>query len=194
MKYPSNRNVSKLVRSLSEGEILAFNTLYHEYSGPLYRFAMGYLKSVEDAEELVQEVFSIIWEKRKELKENLSFHSFLFTIAFNLIRKHFRTRVLISEYFRSVKKDESDTETSQNVAYSSLLAYIAELVNRLPDRRKEIFIKSRFEGLSIHEIAEALKINHKTVENQLTAALKFIRTNFKTESVASVFFFFLFIS
>jgi len=59
---------------------LAFNTLYKEYSGRLYRFAFGYLKSEEEAEELVQEVFTIIWEKRADLKEELSFKSFLFTI------------------------------------------------------------------------------------------------------------------
>ena len=194
MDYPSNRNESQLVRRLSKGEILAFNALYHEYSGRLYRFGLCYLKSCEETEELVQEVFSIIWEKRKVLKEELSFHAYLFTIAFNMIRKHFRTKVLISEYFKAANRNDSDIETYENITYNSLHEYITGLVNRLPDRRKEIFIKSRFEGLSIHEIAETLKINHKTVENQLTAALKFIRTNFNTESVASILFFSLFIS
>ena len=99
MNYPSNHNESQLVKSLSKGEIFAFNALYHEYSNRLYRFALGYLKSEEEAEELVQEVFFKIWEKRKELKEDLSFKSFLFTLAFNLIRKHFRTKVFIIHMF-----------------------------------------------------------------------------------------------
>jgi RNA polymerase sigma-70 factor (ECF subfamily) len=64
----------------------------------------------------------------------------------------------------------------------------------LPERRKEIFIKSRFEGLSIKEIAEKLKISHKTVENQLTDALKFIRTNLNRDNIPVILFFFLFIS
>jgi RNA polymerase sigma-70 factor (ECF subfamily) len=64
----------------------------------------------------------------------------------------------------------------------------------LPKRRKEIFIKSRLEGLCIKEIAEKLKISHKTVENQLTEALKFIRTNINMESIPVILFFFLFIS
>jgi RNA polymerase sigma-70 factor (ECF subfamily) len=63
----------------------------------------------------------------------------------------------------------------------------------LPERRKEIFLKSRFEGLSIKEIAEKLKISHKTVENQLTDALKFIRTNLNRENIPVILFFFLFI-
>ena len=63
-KYVSERE-SQLVKSLSDGNLLAFNTLYKEYSGRLYRFAYGYLKSEAESEELVQEVFTIIWEKRE---------------------------------------------------------------------------------------------------------------------------------
>ena len=85
-------------------------------------------------------------------------------------------------------------QTSQKITYDSLYQYITELVNQLPERRKEIFIKSRYEGLSIKEIAEKLKISHKTVENQLTDALKFIRTNLNRENIPVILFFFLFIS
>jgi RNA polymerase sigma-70 factor (ECF subfamily) len=85
-------------------------------------------------------------------------------------------------------------QTSQKITYDSLYQYITELVNQLPERRKEIFIKSRFEGLSIKEIAEKLKISHKTVENQLTDALKFIRTNLNRDNIPVILFFFLFIS
>ena len=185
---------SALVKELSKGNLLAFNTLYKEYSGRLYRFALGYLKSEDEAEEFVQEVFTIIWEKRADLKEELSFKSFLFTIAFNIIRKHFRTKSYLSEYFKSEINDDLDMQTSQKITYDSLYQYITELVNQLPERRKEIFIKSRFEGLSIKEIAEELKISHKTVENQLTDALKFIRTNLNRENISCNLILFLFIS
>ena len=68
MQYVTLKNEPLLVRNLSKGNLLAFNTLYKEYSGRLYRFAYGYLKSEEEAEELVQEVFTRIWEKRTDLK------------------------------------------------------------------------------------------------------------------------------
>ena len=187
-------NESVLVRNLSQGNILAFNTLYRAYSGRLYRFAFGYLKSEAEAEELVQEVFTIIWEKREDLKQELSFKSFLFTISFNIIRKHFRTKAYLTEYFKTGNGVEQDMQTSQKITYDSLYQYITELVNQLPDRRKEIFIKSRFEGLSIKEISEKLKISHKTVENQLTDALRFIRTNLNRESLHAVIFLILFLS
>lgn len=180
------------VRELSKGNILAFNTLFREYSGRLYRFAIGYLKSEAEAEELVQEVFTIVWEKRANLKEELSFKSFLFTIAFNIIRKHFRTKAYLSEYFKTGISPELDMQTSQKITYNSLHQYITELVNQLPNRRKEIFIRSRYAGLSIKEISEELKISHKTVENQLTDALKFIRTNLNRENITAILFLVLF--
>jgi len=194
MQDHSAETEPQLVHNLSKGNLFAFNTLFKEYSGRLYRFAYGYLKSEEEAEELVQEVFSKIWEKRADLKEELSFKSFLFTIAFNIIRKHFRTKSYLSEYIKSGICDDIDMHTSHKITYDSLYQYITELVNQMPERRKEIFIKSRFEGLSIKEIAEKLKISHKTVENQLTDALKFIRTNLNRENIPVILFFILFIS
>jgi RNA polymerase sigma-70 factor (ECF subfamily) len=170
-------NESQLVNNLSKNNLLAFNTLYKYYSGPLYRFTFGYLKSEEEAEEIVQEVFTIIWEKRSLLKKELSFKSFLFTIAFNIIKKQFRTRGYLAEYFKTRIDTNQDVNTSQQIDYNSLHEFITTLVNQLPKRRREIFIKSRFDGLSIKEISEEMDISHKTVENQLTTALKFIRTN-----------------
>jgi RNA polymerase sigma-70 factor (ECF subfamily) len=142
-----NRNGSeaRFVYNLSKGNLLAFNTLFNEYSGRLYRFAYGYLKSEDEAEELVQEVFTIIWEKRAELKEELSFKSFIFTIAFNIIRKHFRTKSYLSGYFKSLVYDDMDMQTTQDINYDSLYQYVNELVEKLPLKRREIFIKSRFE-------------------------------------------------
>ena len=192
MQDRTTESESLLVRNLSKGNLLAFNTLYRAYSGRLYRFALGYLKSEAEAEELVQEVFTIIWEKRSDLKEELSFKSFLFTISFNIIRKHFRTKAYLSDYLKNGTASEQDMQTSQKILFDSLYQYINELVNKLPARRKEIFIKSRFEGLCIKEIAEKMKISHKTVENQLTDALKFIRTNLNRESLPVVLFFMLF--
>jgi len=194
MAGPLKETESKLVRSLSKGNILAFNTLFKEYGSRIYRFAYGYLKSEAEAEEMVQEVFMIIWEKRAELKEELSFKSFLFTITFNMIRKHFRTKAHLSAYLHSGLKEEADMQTSGDINYNSLSRYITELVNRLPEKRRLIFIKSRFEGLSIREIADELKISHKTVENQLTDALKFLRTNLNKENLAVFLFFVLFIT
>ena len=194
MRPYSFENEAQLVKSLSKDNILAFNTLFREYSGRLYRFAYGYLKSEDLSEELVQEVFTRIWENRKSLKSEYSFKSYLFTIAFNIIKKHFRREVYISQYFKKRIAEDFDLSTTKKVDYDSLYQYVSELADQLPARRKEIFIKSRFEGLSIKEIAEELKISHKTVENQLTDALRFIRSHIKRESLPFLLFIALFIN
>jgi RNA polymerase sigma-70 factor (family 1) len=186
-------NESLLVHNLSKGNLLAFNTLYKIYSNRLYRFALGYLKTEPEAEELVQEVFTIIWDKREDLKEELSFKSFLFTIAFNIIKKHFRKKAYLARYINK-PYHEADIQTDLKITYDSLYKYLTELLNQLPDRRREVFIKSRFDGLSIKEISEELKISHKTVENHLTLTLKFLRTNFNRENLLFLLFFSLFIS
>ncbi|HOF20163.1 MAG TPA: RNA polymerase sigma-70 factor [Bacteroidales bacterium] len=182
MRYHSFENEAQLVRNLARGNILAFNTLFREYSGRLYRFAYGYFRSEELSEELVQEVFTRVWANHRSLKSEYSFKSYLFTIAFNIIKKHFRREAYVSEYFKKRIAEEFDLETTRKISYDSLCQYVYGLVDKLPKRRKEIFRKSRFEGLSIKEIAREMKISHKTVENQLTEALKFIRHNINKES------------
>jgi RNA polymerase sigma-70 factor (family 1) len=184
---------SILVKELSKGNLLVFNALFKKYSGKLYRFAYGYLKSESEAEELVQEVFTIIWEKREGLKHELSFKSYLFTIAFNIIKKHFRTRAYMSDYMTSGVGSELDTQTFDKITYDSLHKYLNEIVDKLPARRREVFIKSRFEGMTIKEISTELNISHKTVENHLTDALRYIRANLQKENLFLGLFLFLFI-
>jgi RNA polymerase sigma-70 factor (family 1) len=183
----------QLVKSLKSSSVPAFNTLFHHYSNRLYQFSYKYLKSEEEAEELVQEVFTRVWEKRSELKAELSFNSYLFTIAFNVIRKYFRRKAHLADYLNGKVKDDLNLETVHKVNYNSLKKHLDNLVALLPQRRKEIFTKSRYEGFSVKEIADDMKISKKTVENQLTEALKFIRTHLSGEHFAGILFFFLFL-
>jgi len=186
-------NDSALVKALSKGNVLAFNTLFKRYGQRLYRFSNGYLKSDAESEKIVQEVFSKVWETRSKLKHDLSFKSYLFTIAFNVIKKHFRAKAYLSEYFRNEMFDDLDLRTTQDINYNSLKSYLSKIVDTLPERRKEIFIKSRFEGLSIEEIAREFDISHKTVENQITTALRYIRSCLKKEDLQVVLFAALFL-
>ena len=126
---------SELVKALSKGEIKAFNDLFQIYGSRIFRFAMGYLKSESDAEDLVQDVFLKIWEKRYELRENLSFKAYIFMIAFNLIRKHFVKKALTTKYFEQQVIDDADLSTIQNINFQSTKKAIDHLVDQLPARR-----------------------------------------------------------
>lgn len=185
---------SELVKALTNGEIKAFNNLFQLYGNRLFRFALGYMKSEPDAEELVQDVFMKIWEKRLELKEDLSFKAYIFTIAFNIIRKYFLKKALTTKYFEHQVIDDMDINTIQNIDYQSTKNLIDRIVDQLPARRKEVFIKSRFEGFTVKEIADELGTSPKTVENQLGEALKFIREHLSKDDLTTIVFFILFYS
>jgi RNA polymerase sigma-70 factor (ECF subfamily) len=183
-----------LVKRLKSGDIDAFETLYKLYSLRLYHFGAKYLQSEVEAEGLVQDVFSKVWEKRSSLKTELSFRSYLFTISFNLIRKSFIKKSQFREYLKTQKgRDEFDLDTMNQIDYQSLVDYLNTLVNKLPERRKEIFVKSRIENLPVKEIALKMGISPKTVENQLASAIKFIKSNWHNDNLSAVLFLGLFI-
>jgi RNA polymerase sigma-70 factor (ECF subfamily) len=152
------------------------------------------MKSHTEAEELVQDVFLKIWEIRLELRDNLSFKAYLFTIAFNLIRKHFTKKALLHKYLENQVLDDFDFDTSQNIDYNSTKKLIDTIVEQLPPKRRIVFIRSRFEGFSVNEIAEELGTSPKTVENQLGEALKFVREHLKSEKFPIIVYFILFYS
>lgn len=194
MKEPYIDREEFLVENLKNGDVDAFEELYRLYSLRLYHFGIKYLKSEIDAEGLVQDVFAKVWEKRSSLKAELSFKSYIFTIAFNLIRKNFIKKSHIREYLETKKGIvEIDLDTTNQIEYQSLMDYLNTLVNQLPERRREIFIKSRIDDLPVKEIAKQLDISPKTVENQLTAAIKFIKANWKQNHTSAILFFALFI-
>ncbi len=187
-------NEEQLVKNLQKGSIDAFEDLYKVYSLRLYHFGMKYLKSEIEAEGLVQDVFAKVWEKRASLKAELSFKSYIFTISFNLIRKSFIKKSKLREYLSSKQgRSDMDLGTVNQVEYQSLMDYLNTLVNQLPERRREVFIKSRIEDLPVKEIADQMGISAKTVENQLTAATKFIKANWLSDHLPALLFLALFI-
>lgn len=187
-------NDKVLIRKLKNGDIEAFNRIFYAYSSKLYRFAFGYLKSKEDAEEMVQEIFSKIWDKRADIKEEYEFRSYLFSIAFNYIKKQFRSKALINKYTEfAVSKNAESEQILVDVNYSSLKLRVDQLVEQMPEKRKAVFFKSRFEGKNAKEISEEMNISLSTVENHLNQALRFLRLHLKDENLAGLLFFWLFI-
>lgn len=193
MKSFENNSDDQLISDLRSGNILVFNQIFEIYSTRLFLFAKGYLKSVEDSEELVQEVFTTIWEKRDQLKNGFSFKSYIFTIAFNIIKKHFRKKARFKRFANEELLDDVTSETSQQIDYNSLKSYILSLAEALPEKRRNVFIKSRFEGFSNKEIADKFGLTKKTVENHLNLALKEIRNKMEERKLPVILFYFMFL-
>jgi len=167
----------QLVRSLQKGDMRAFDRLFTKYGGKIFYLAKGYLGSREEAEGLVQEVFIKIWENRRNIKEHLSFRSYLFTITYNAIRKFLRVKYREQEFLKEFQIDDpalTDQVTVQ-IEYIELLEQVDLAVEKLPRRQRQIYKLSREEGLSHKEIARILSLRPKTVENHLHEAMKRIR-------------------
>ncbi|MDP3915192.1 MAG: RNA polymerase sigma-70 factor [Bacteroidota bacterium] len=184
-----------LVQLLQKGNVAAFDSLFEGYSQKLFGFALKYFKNESDAEELVQEVFVKVWENRQTLKSELSFKSYLFTIALNQIRKHFNKKATSLRYLESLQNEPEfiDYQAVNDDNYESALQQINLIIEQMPPRRREIFTKSKLEGKSSKEIAAELNISAGTVDNQVSEALRFIRSQLKTENLGLLLFAFLFI-
>lgn len=185
----------QLVQSLQKGNAAAFDSLFEVYSPKLYGFALKYFRNEPDAEELVQEVFVKVWENRRSLKSEHSFKSYLFTIALNLIRKHFNKRAVSLRYLESLQNDPefSENQSMQDSDYESALHQINLIIEQMPPRRREIFMKSKMEGKSSKEIAAELSISAGTVDNQVSEALRFIRSQLKSRNLTLLLFAVLFV-
>lgn len=184
----------KKINLLRKGDLKAFDDLYAVYSKKVYQFAYSFLKNKEDSEEIVQEVFLRVWEKRKKIKEYYSYKSFLFSISYNLIMDHFRAKLKKPEFFEalSIHAKLIDISSEQQIDYKNLKEHYLQIIEQLPPRRKAIFKMNRFEGLSYTEIAKRLHLSVNTIENQMAAALKFIRKNIENTSFIAFLFYVFF--
>ncbi len=192
---PANSDSSDnlIVKQLKDGSKDAFKQLYNQYADRIHRFAYGYLKSDFDAEELVQEVFIKLWNNRQKLDSSQNLKSYFFKIAVNTVYDFIR-RKNVEQAFQEFLATESSSsnETWQEVVYQDMLSQIERFIKMMPEQRQRIFSLSREKGLSNDEIAEALNLSKRTVENQLYRATAFLKKNLKMESGLAVLFFYLF--
>jgi RNA polymerase sigma-70 factor (family 1) len=184
----------ELVERLQKGDIEAFDLIYEKYSGKLYAFGLKYLKSTDETEELVQSVFLKLWEHYKDLQKELSFKSYLFTIAYNDICKLFRKRKYLQKFIddSQYENSHSSSKTENDIDYQSVLEQVNQIIEKLPERQKTIFLKSRMEGKSTKEIAEEVGLSAGTVDNYISESLKFIRAQVKKGNLSILLFLSLF--
>lgn len=196
MKKTNRYTEQELIVLLRNNSPVAFQQLFDLYSQKLYHFSFSYLKSDSESEEIVQEVFLKIWEKRASLKTGKSFKSYLFTIAFNAIRKNFNKKMKEDKYkhelFEWITEEKPELESC--IEFEALIQKLDLLIERLPEKRKEIFLRRKKEGKSISEIADEMGISPKTVKNQITEAMNYLKKSFDENDVSSLLFYFLFVS
>lgn len=158
----------------------AFSELYVRYKDKLYYFCLHLLKSKEEANDIVQEIFIRIWESRSFINPDLSFSSFLYTMARNRIMNYFRDMdidIKVKEIIASQKITTEETAESQ-IIYTEYQEILRTAIEQLPTQRQRIFNMSRIENMSHKEIAAELNISVNTVQEHISEALKFIKIYF----------------
>lgn len=166
-----------LVVALKDGGEIAFRELFFKYGKKLYYFSRKQSLSHELAEGVVQECFAKLWEVRATLDPDLSFQSYIFTIAKNLIynksRKHLN-RLLFEKHLLAENNNLTEN-TEDTILTNDYKRVVSDIITELSPRVQKIFRMNRFEGRSNQEIADQLGISKSTVENQIHMALKHIK-------------------
>ena len=166
-----------LVSLMKAGNSFAFEKLYFGYSKKLYNFALNILNSKEDAEGIVQNVFTKIWETRSEINTELSFAGYIFRIAKNMMLNQLKKKINEKTYINYLlSKPEVTSQPVEQVIYFMELNFeIERIISELPEKRRKIFRLSRNEGLTYKEIAEEMNISVNTVNTQISKSLEHIR-------------------
>lgn len=169
-----------LLRDLHNGSVEAFEHIFKIYWNDLYRIAKTKLRSSSEAEDVVQTIFSNLWEKRESLAINdLSayLHGALKNRIINIIRSKI-TRDKYWEYYKAFVP-ASHHITENKVVVEDLNNAVKEAVNLLPEKSREVFKLSRIEGRSNAEIANLLNLSEKAIEYHLTKCLRTLRLHLK---------------
>lgn len=168
----------ELTIMLKSGDHAAFNEIYKRFQGLLYIYACKVVKNDEEAEDIVQEIFLYLWDKRSIIIFKSGLAVYLYTAVrykfFNLL-DHKKVRTDYKDSLRHFL-DQGVTLTDHYIREKELSKLIEAEINALPHKMREIFELSRKHNLSRKEISEKMNISEKTVKNQINNALKILRS------------------
>jgi len=165
---------------IKKGDIKAFETLFREYYNPLSNFALRFVNDPDTAEEIVQDFFYHLWKNKESINITGSLKSYLYSAVKNFSLKYLDKQAVRRRYAERIL---SETTTEANESFEpelearELKKEIDKALETLPERSREIFRLSRFEGLKYREIAEKLSVSVKTVEADMTRTLRILRKN-----------------
>lgn len=195
MKVITNFNTEEIIRRLKRDDKSAMDELFQYYYPRLYHFSRSILKIENEIDDILQDVFVKIWLNRHKISNAETFNSYIFTITKNEVLNFLRSKMRDQNFkdellLRSVAEEYQ----SQNlVEFNEIKAGIDKIVEGLPEKRRQVFILSRTEGLSNKEIAQQMNISEKTVEDHITHAIKHLKSAMKDMGIVSILYFYLFL-
>ncbi len=178
---PENGDVP-LIERLRESDREAFRLLFQKYQPILFRNVLHSVRDADATHDIVQETFIRVWNHRASLKPRLPFLAFLFRVSRNLVLDQVK-RIAVRIKLESEVVQTGDLGVDNPVDSLELKMLEERLVlvvnTKLPKKCREVFLLSRMEEMSNAEISEHLGISPKTVENQITRALKILRRHLR---------------
>jgi RNA polymerase sigma-70 factor (family 1) len=183
----------EFVQRLRQADTEVFWIIYNTYKSKLYWYCLKFIKSAEVAEEIVQDVFVTLWERKESLHPDSSLGAYLHTVAKHRILNHLKKESRNAAYLKEKRllADEAVNTTEMELVYADYLELAQAAITRLPPQRQLIYKMSREEDMSNQEIALALGISKNTVKVQLVKALKALRASLGLKSGLIILFFLL---
>ncbi|HZJ21589.1 MAG TPA: RNA polymerase sigma-70 factor [Pricia sp.] len=167
-----------LLKGLRKGNASAYNELFTEY----YVWLCNYIFTLSNdrglSEDIVQETIINIWEKRKRISVQHSLKNYLFRSCHNRFLAHVRKKKVKFDFLDQIRWDVlAEVRVEPEVRQNSKIQKLHRLIDELPPRCREVFVKNKLEKRKYKEIAVEMGISIKTVENQMSKALNFLREN-----------------
>lgn len=190
MKHLKNHTDEALVVLLNKDDQKAFLEIYDRYKNELATHLVRLFRSYELAEEVLQDVFMMLWEKRHDMDASKSVPAYLYRSAINKTKNVFRKIAndnrLREEFLMhvSVANSNSVEEWIENKEIQQLLQ---TLLDRLPPQQKKVYMLCKLDGLSYKEVSEQLKISITTVNSHIRNANIFLKGELKNKSELSSF-------
>ncbi|SEL74107.1 RNA polymerase sigma factor [Parapedobacter koreensis] len=178
MPHPSPTIDADVVRRLRDGDNMAFDEVYKTFAPVLYQRLLRLLKDTDTVEEILQDTFLKLWEKREQIDPQQGFKTYLYRIAdhlaIDLFRKISRDKALQQELWASTVSFYLHSE--ETLIAKEQRQLISAAIDRLPPKRKQILLLCKLEEKSYQEVAELMGISVSTVSNQLVKAIKEIKS------------------
>ena len=169
-----------LVKQMMAGDRESFNKIFRRSYKPLMRFCYRFVTDEDVAAEIVQDLFVKLWTNRDKLNISSSFDSYMMSSVRNAAYTYINKERSHTEANERLYTDESDAnDPSETLQSNNLESSYCEVLAHMPEKRREVFLASRFDGLKYAEIAEKLGMSQKTVEAHMSAAIKQLREGLK---------------
>ena len=166
-----------VLKKIREGDIKTFENVFKFYYSPLCLYATSLTGRMETAEEIVQELFYVLWKERENIQLFHSLKSYLYGAVRNRSFQYLEHLEVRNRYRETILSEDTPEYSSpeEQLEYKELQRIITKTLSKLPQRRQKIFRMHRYEGFKYAEIASTLSLSIKTVEAEMTRALQSLR-------------------